>query len=267
MMRLALSSLMTVVKSLRPRSPRQPSQLQAYVLLSAVPAGTSTSLPSPGQGTAKAPVLAVVLNQSLEESGEEVSPTSATYSENAEVVGPPGKMKEGRLNAGQAETTGVHCISQHTQQSHTSLPWPLFFHCLKCSSTVILLTNAYVAFKSQITRHLLLATFFVRKITPSLEPFLCLIPISIIIRLNWIFFRTINCNYTNSLRVTLNYKFVRTRHRSSHFHPPMQAKVDPTPPFVLAETTPPKCEKLGQEERWEHRDARSRQVVSAQGLQ
>ena len=113
--------------------------------------------------------------------------SSSTYSENGEVVGPPGKMKEGRLNAGQAETTGVHCISQHTQQSHTSLPWPLFFHCLKCSSTVILLTNAYVAFKSQITRHLLLATFFVHKITPSMEPFLCLIPISIIIRLNWIF--------------------------------------------------------------------------------
>lgn len=150
------------------------------------------------RSTAKALDLAVVLNQSPGGGGEGVSPTSATSSENGEVVGPPGKMKEGRLNAGQAETTGVHCISQHTQQSHTSLPWPLFFLCLKCSSTVILLTNTCVAFKSQITCHLLFATFFVCKITPSLELFLYLIPISIIIRLNWIFFRTINCNYTSN---------------------------------------------------------------------
>lgn len=155
--------------------------------------------PPLARSTAKALDLAVVLNQSPGGSGEGVSPTSATYSENGEVVGPPGKMKEGRLNAGQAETTGVHCISQHTQQSHTSLPWPLFFLCLKCSSTVILLTNTCVAFKSQITCHLLFATFFVCKITPSLELFLYLIPISIIIRLNWIFFRTINYNYTSNI--------------------------------------------------------------------
>ena len=43
----------------------------------------------------------------------------------------------------------------------------------------------------------------------------------------------------------------------------MRAKVDPTPPFVLAEPAPPKCGKLGEEERREHTDARSREIIKA----
>ena len=64
-------------------------------------------------------------------------------------MGPQGKTEEGRLDAGQAKTTVVHHISQHAQQSHTSLTWLLFSLCLKRSSTIILLTNAYGVFKTE----------------------------------------------------------------------------------------------------------------------
>lgn len=168
-----------------------PLQLRADILLSS-PSRNKHLSPCPWPGLQPSPLgccLEPITRRKwrgMGDAGEEVSPTQTTYTENGELVGPYGKMKGGRQDAGQAKTTDVPCISQHTKQSHTSLSWLLFVLCLKCSSTLTLLTNPCVAFETQIIYCLLFASCFVHRITPSTEPFLYLVPIPVIIP-NWIF--------------------------------------------------------------------------------
>lgn len=75
-------------------------------------------------------------------------------------MGPQGKREEGRLDAGKAEKT-MSTIFLNTPRNFISPCNGSCFPCLKYSSTLTFLTNAYVAFKILITYHLLFATFFV----------------------------------------------------------------------------------------------------------